>query len=286
VWRAVRAFPPAPDADGLRRSYPRALLDQVGLEALLELNRLRRSYRLGANLFAAALVACAGGNQTQFDDLRQLMWAQARAEPDTVGSFSQAAEGILGRPAPDYLDAMTRSGWEAAAGQVAKLEREVGLNLYGFTEEFADAVAYVTFAKDSMDSSKDGSEDRGWGLGRRGATVYPVSTVIQQEAASLVTSATATTVVEGDFGTLCRAVDRRCWCLCSDVIKRTKVVVGPFDLDRCRPATCRPSAGVGASSRGSSRSTPRSPGASTPTARAPSTTSWWSCSRSGRNPSR
>jgi hypothetical protein len=222
VWRVVRAFRPASGADALERCYPRALIKQLGRDKLARLNELRRSYRLGANLFAAALVACASDNQAEFEELQRLLAGQAGRESGSVRDFSLRAAGALGRPAPEYLDAMRQSDdWAEAAKQVTKLEQEVSLNLYDFTEGFADAVAFMTFCQDDDD----------WRWNGGGATVYPVSTVIQQYADSLITSATATTVVQGDFETLCRAVDPRCWCLCSRVIKRIGVVVGPFDLD-------------------------------------------------------
>src|SRR5207248_203571 len=135
VWRVVSSVP-APRKGAKRSRYPAALGEVLARHdaqlSLKKLDRLRRKYGAGANLFAAALVARAEGRKREFRVLRDAMRA---SEP----SLSRAAERALGMSASDFL---TRLDDRRTARRVRKLRHEVGLSLYEFVGEFADAMAF------------------------------------------------------------------------------------------------------------------------------------------------
>jgi hypothetical protein len=109
---------------------------------------------------------------------------------------------------------------DQASKEITKLEDEIGLNIYDFVEEFADAVAFIDFT----------TQSNLWPA-ERGATVYPVSSVIRQDSMTLTTTATVTTLIRGEFDTLRRAIDPQCWPWCSDVIQEAQCVQDAFALD-------------------------------------------------------
>lgn len=222
VWRLVRVVPvPRHRVGKLLPRYPRELLDVISRDQLAYLDDRRRAYREGAHLFAAALVACADEQWEPLEELQGLMRDQVENGPTEVAEFSAATETMLGQPAQEFLTTLSKAENRAtAASQLAKLEDEVGLSLYTFVEEFADAVAFVDFT-DTFDLWSGGG----------GATVYPVSSVIRQDSSTLTTTATVTTLVRTDFQNLCRATDPQCWPRCSDVIRATRFVQDPFTCE-------------------------------------------------------
>lgn len=104
---------------------------------------------------------------------------------------------------------------------VATLEDEIGMRIDDFARDFADAVAFVDFTA-ALDL---------WPPNHHRLTAHPVSSVIQQDAHSLITTATVTTLVQSDFSTLSATIDPRCWPLWSDVIQMTRLVGDAFALD-------------------------------------------------------
>jgi hypothetical protein len=203
VWRLVRAVPVArrPE-DRLDRRYPSELLDIVRHDQLAELDERRRACRSAAQLFAAALVT---GADSCWDEL------DGRADGSP-----------LGHTARELLAAMLPSEDRTDVGrQVAALEDEIGLTLSELAEALADAVAFADFAAASSL----------WPVGPGSPTIQPVASVARQDAGTLTTAATATTLVQGDLDTLGRAIDPRSWPLSSDVIQTTGYVGDAFALD-------------------------------------------------------
>jgi hypothetical protein len=210
VWRLVRAVPVArlPD-DRIDRRYPSALLDIVRHDQLAELDERRRTCRAGAQLFAAALVAGADGRWDELDDRQRLLDDRADGSP-------------LGHTARELLAAMLRPEDRTAVGyQVSRLEDEIGLTIAELAEALADAVAFADFAAASGL----------WPAGAGSPTIQPVAAVARQDARTLTTTATATTLVRGDLDTLGRMIDPRSWPLSSDVIQTTRYVGDAFALD-------------------------------------------------------
>jgi hypothetical protein len=219
LWRIIRCVPVARRNGGIRQRYPRELLDFIDSAALELLDQRRRAYRTGAHLFTAALAACADGTWEEFEQLQSLLDEQVKKRSDGDRDISSATAATLGQAAPDFLQSLTTSQDRArVSDQVAKLEDEVGLSLRDFVEEFADAAAFMEF-----------NEAQGLpSVGSERVTVYPVSSVIRQNARTLATTATVTTVVRGDFDTLRVAVDPRNWPCGNDVVTATRFVTDPF----------------------------------------------------------
>jgi hypothetical protein len=232
VWRIVRAYPPprAPDELGALR-YPSALGDAIarlnaeadpktGQLDLAKFDIDRRRCRFGAHLFAAALVACAQEQWADFRRLKELIARQSQ-ESDEPSMFDAAASEALGMSTQELLDTLPedRDARREARNEIAKLEDEVGLNIYDFVEEFADAVAFEQF----------------WPTPEGRPLVYPASSVIRQDTSTLTTTATVTTLVRGPFEMLVRAVDPRYWPLASDVMKSTCYVEDALTLTRVAP---------------------------------------------------
>jgi hypothetical protein len=220
VWRLVRAVPAGSRGDSrVERRYPVELMDVVGRGELEFLDERRGAYRRGGHLFGAALVACADGQWADFRALTRLLDKQTGADSDAL-HFDRATHRTLGQTAVELLGTLAKpANRERSSRQVAMIEDEVGLNIYDFVADFADAAAFVDFTENARLPVHSG-----------GATVYPVSTVISQDSATLTTTATVTTVIRADFATIARAIDPLCWPLCSDVIKSAGYVEDSFGL--------------------------------------------------------
>jgi hypothetical protein len=207
VWRIVRG---TPVGDSAKDDYPAALapaLAKVNRSLKLDkLHALRKSYRVGANLLGAALVACAEG-RSEFDALRKHMRSM---KPD----LDKAAEAVLGMSASEFL---SRPDGKTAA-ELRTLRQEVGLDLYQYAAEFADVVAFDEWWR-AADPASDGM------------VVYPAACVIHQDSDSLMTQVTVTTLVRcADFDTLVRAADPQCWSWASDVLSQTRYVADCYEL--------------------------------------------------------
>jgi len=227
VWRVVRAFPvhTLGEAGG---GYPPELGEYLP-GSLSELTELRRNYRKGASLFAAALVACRDEAWDEFKALQRLTKQYVSSDADS--DFSEASDLLLGHPAPAVLSGLL-SEYEKPPGvsgsddrrasipeQLRRLETDVGLPLNDFVVEMADAAACYDF----------------WRRAEEGATtslptVFPVSSIIQQDSKTLTTRSTVTTLVESEFDPMNRAIDPQSWSASSDIIQSAMYVNGPFDL--------------------------------------------------------
>jgi hypothetical protein len=219
LWRLIRSVPvvgrrnsAASEAE-LVAGYPRELVAVIGRDVLREIDDARRRSRRGAHLFVAALEACADDDPAQFEQvLGTLRTARDGSETSFVHLVCQTT---LGHTPDDLLQRLVRDDWGRTAGGLRRLEHDVGLDLYTFVRDVADAAALLTCGFDDGDAA---------------TTVYPVSSVIRQDSRTLTTTATVSTLVKGDFEMLKRAVDPQGWGAASDVIARVGYITDPFAL--------------------------------------------------------
>ena len=201
LWLLVRGVHPDHGDEPSGSNYPAEIRQHVEPGSLPQLVERRRQYRAGANVFAAALVACRDGHWNQFLGLSDLL----RSTPDRASlGITEVTQLLMGVSADEFLDSMSREEERhRAQAQIRSLEREVGLNIYGFVEQFADAAALSEFAKSHVCPTAYS------GTGH--LVVYPASSVVRQDRRTLTTSATATTLVTGRPVALAIATDPQAW---------------------------------------------------------------------------
>jgi hypothetical protein len=238
IWRIIRSVPLRPDGDDrpgpVERRFP-ALADLVGSEWLAEVDRRRRAYRSGANLFAVALDSIARGKQELAERLLRILEEQSD-EKLPPGDFSSAIRSTLGVSLRELLDTLSDqvdppepdsgSTRRTLGQQLATLEEELGRNTQELMVDFAEAAAYfdLPIPRELSGGSWKSDEDD------RDITVYPVSSSITQDTATLTTVTTVTTIVRGDFASLATAVDPLNWPRSSDVFVSTGYVQDPISL--------------------------------------------------------
>lgn len=215
TWRLLRSVPVRSLEAHARVSplqdYPPELVRLLGADAVRDIDERRRRYRTGAYLLVAALSACAQGHRAQFDALHRLLQQKSQLTDDS--DFHRMTEPTLGADVVGVLQ-MLADNWEKAPRELTRLQDDVGLELGNFVLDLADAAALL----DSVQFRSDGGS----------LDVYPVSSVISQESGSLVTTATVTTVVQGDYETLRRALDPQHWAEESQVVTRAVLVDDMF----------------------------------------------------------
>jgi hypothetical protein len=236
IWRIIRSVPLRPDGDDqpslVERRFP-ALADLVGSSWLSEVDRRRRAYRVGANLFAVALEAKAQGRDEVAGRLLGILEEQSDEKP-APGNFSSAIGSCFGLSVRELLDTLTEqvdppespigSPRRTLRQQLATLEDEVGRTTQELMTDFAEAAAYY-------DSPLPPQLGGGWGTtSDTDMTVYPVSSGITQNSATLTTTSTVTTIVRGAFPALAAAVNPLNWPEASDVFVATEYVQDPISL--------------------------------------------------------
>jgi hypothetical protein len=231
LWRIVRSVPAISQAYGLgsvgfggAQDYPQAIFPYLRDRALGELIRLRREYRLYANLFSAALISCRDQSGVDvFDHLMGLL------EKQRGRGFSVAAARVLGEQLFPRLHIMMEAKdteYPRCLGrQVARIETEIGCSIQEFVEGVADAAAF-----DEVMGSIDLREEIPAIRRPRDLVVYPICSVIRQDSQNLVTSATATSVVEGSFEDVCDVVDPANWAYAGSIVAAAQYVDDPFEL--------------------------------------------------------
>ncbi len=221
IWRIVQSVP-CNVPEGIE-AYPHAIRDYFTDPELQTLNDRRRWYRAGANVFAAALVACRDGADQLF---RQIM--TVIGEADSADVKFDAVWAVLGESRADYLkrivDAMDHADDDEGKKissyrrQINKIETEVGVNIYDFVENMADVAAF-----------QDVDLGLQWNPGGDQTAVFPMCSIIRQNSSNLTTTASVTTIVYGDFERLADCIDPRNWARSSDVIMKSNYVRGPYD---------------------------------------------------------
>ncbi|MDN5762277.1 MAG: hypothetical protein L0H41_08180 [Microlunatus sp.] len=230
LWLIVRNTPLRRSSRG-RSPYPPEVEPYFSKGRQVELDELRREYRSGTNLFAAALVACRDQDWPQFQAILEVL---TRDEVTDRMGFASVTELMFGQPPRQYLASMVgavnrgsgEQQWKRASKQIARLEDEVGLSIYDFVEDLASAVAFQKFVVETDDADGD-----------HPLTVFPVSSRIFQDTDELWTSATVTTLAKGDFETFCRVTEPSLWSRSSDVITKSSYVEDPFSLVPAPPST-------------------------------------------------
>jgi hypothetical protein len=243
VWRVIRSIP-VRNSDDVHL-YPPELQEYLP-GPLPKLIDLRREFRRGASMFAAALAACRDQAWGELKDLERLV------EKSTSSStcFSSASDLLLGEPAADVLRKLRKDSRGTLIGrllpssrgrrpdeptspdkQLKRLENDVGLGLHDFVEDMADAAACYQFSI-GMHGDRPSAQP----------TVFPVSSLIQQDSQTLTTTSTVTTLVSSAFEPLNEAIDPQSWCWSTHIIESAKYVRGPFDT---RPLEHPPPVGQG-----------------------------------------
>lgn len=258
IWTVARSVPPARPgvtSDTVARRYPRELRLFLNRPPHRELrdrlegfDELRVRHRREAHLYAAALIAYAQSedpaSEEQFGGDEQAsaqppaslrsflgMREQFAAPNEATGSLDQGTKrlGLLGKDTTfsEFLHnhlPRTGDGLNRARGELRKLERELGINLETYVQEFADVVAF-------SDSFGDD------GAGAMPVRVFPASSVTRQDAATLQTQVTVTALVATElFDCLRIGMDPQCWSLCSDAFGKSAYVAGSHDLSPVDPA--------------------------------------------------
>jgi hypothetical protein len=119
---------------------------------------------------------------------------------------------MLGRSPSEVLDDLSDP---VAMKRLRRLASEVGLDLYEYVGDFADAAAFLDW----------------WEPEPKSMTVYPAACAIRQDSSTLITTVTVTALVSCcDFATMARSVDPQCWQCSSDVVTGTRYVEGVYDL--------------------------------------------------------
>jgi hypothetical protein len=221
IWRIIRSVPlPQNVVDKVTNRYPKVLLEYVSPEWLKRMDELRRFYRTGANMYAAALDLLAVGDVA---DAKRLV---GMLEPRKGQNLNSAVGDVFGPlHTATRFDEMAVPAGNAvtrARGQLAVLEKRVGSTTRAFVMNYAEAVAFTDAG------SPIAAQQRVQGDGEVGLDITPVSTVVMQDTATLSTTATVTTRVKGSFELVCRVVDPRSWSISSDVITHTDYIADAF----------------------------------------------------------
>jgi hypothetical protein len=208
AWALLRSAPAPPlleDAGPLRRRYGAAtcaFAEALGFD-LEHYDARRARQRSALSLLAAALTAYAGGHHEAFGAL-------------AAGGLD-LPEHALGAAAGEYvgrIGAAGEDGRRKIAASLCRLQDEVGLSLPEFVAEFADTVAFFQTWDDAGARKPAGK-----------LTVYPAASVVVQDADTLTTTATATTLVmTKDFDRLTDTIEPSHWARESDVFLRSRYV--------------------------------------------------------------
>jgi hypothetical protein len=230
IWTIARSLPPGPLADvhadaGIDR-YPDALLDVLAdrpLERvqLGEFERIRDDYCRQAELMSSAVIAFAPRPDCwrRFDQVCDEYFGERLSE--SIDDGLQAVLGCVGGVPGDV--GFTVAGYlkdvlgpaEPCTRELRSFEREVGMALPAYMSQFADSIA---FQKAFADHSQ--------------VQVFPAMSIAVQDADSLLTRVTVTSLVAGQsFQNLARGMDPQCWQESSDAFLASRYVHGPLDLE-------------------------------------------------------
>jgi len=234
IWRIIRSVPLRQNVDDkVVNRYPKVLREYVSPEWLERVDGLRRFYRTGANMYAAALDLLVLGGVGEAESLVGML------EPGKGQNLNAAAGNVFGRlrSATRFDEMAAANAAERAREQLATLERRVGSTTRAFVMNYAEAAAFADAG------SPTAVQRAGVEAGRDGLDITPVSTVITQDTATLSTTATVTTRVEGPFELVRHVVDPQSWPISSDVITSTAYIADAFRPDV--PLTTPPKRGSG-----------------------------------------
>ena len=218
IWLLVRSSPIPRRGEPASLGLPAELLPYLQGRDLEVLAQSRRAARAAATQLGAFLLAFRDG------DKRARRNFQAWMRRKDAHSFSDAMTGMLHDSIGTGEYAQTHGSVkdEQLLAHIASLEFQTGTAIDTFLRDLAAADAFAQFMRggqDPMTPDGDGSID-----------VIPVATVVTQDASTLVTTATATTLVRGDFEHLVAATQPAEWSRSSDVVRKSVYVDDPFCL--------------------------------------------------------
>lgn len=237
LWRIVAGVPVhfPPEAAGLIDRYPSAITKYFVGRDLADLDRLRHDYRRNAGAFIAALLAVRDDN---FDLARDLIdWMdrrrgrRSRHERHGTINFSTGLEDILGVADTEYLRRMLPpqadrppkprrldAALHRLARQIAGLESEMDTGVQQIVDNLADVAAFEKFTHGLFQDTRID----------RVITVYPSCTSIVQDARTMLTRVTTTSIVKGPFKAIVDAIDPAHWARSSDIIQVSRYVRDPI----------------------------------------------------------
>lgn len=218
IWLLVRSSPIPRRGDAAASGLPAELLPYLEGRDLEDLAQCRRAARAAATQLGAFLLAFRDG------DRRARREFQAWMRRKDAHSFSDAMTGMLRDSigTGDYAQTHGTVKDEQLLAHISSLELQTGTSIDKFLRDLAAADAFSQFMRgggEPMTPDGDGSID-----------VIPVATVVTQDASTLVTTATATTLVRGDFEHMVAATQPSEWSRSSDVVRKSVYVDDPFSL--------------------------------------------------------
>lgn len=229
LWRIVQGVQVATPGSAWER-YPTALRGYFSRDEIEQLDERRRNFRRGSFLFVAGLTAL---RDPTFDNQNLMPWLST-ARPENSDSdrgqpnFNKALQTLLHTDDVAFLrELCDGEGLRPAAAvqgrrpfgpadQLARLESEIGLSIQELTGNLADIVAF--------------SQGRAQAISSDLVQVYPVATMVSQDARSLATTATVTTIVKGRFPNLVDGIEPARWQDFTDIIEESAFVDDPFAL--------------------------------------------------------
>ena len=224
LWLVVRGIRTWGVSGGIKE-YPSELRPYFAPGSLAELVELRQEYRGAANLLAAALMACRAGDRGQFLTLLRLVEAQSVQHRDDLVAVTSSMAGMS---VADLLGKLRQQkDLEGVSKQIKTLESEAALTIHDLVAQLADAAAFSEFASRNLVHPTPASVSD--------LVIYPVASVIRQDARTLTTSATATTLVAGSFKVLRCATDPQAWGRSSSVIEEAAYIAAPFARAGVKP---------------------------------------------------
>lgn len=225
LWTMLRSTPPPPLSNRkqtLHLRYPaplRTFAHKVDFD-LEEYDSRRQKYRVQSGLFAAALTAYASREYQAFEVLK-----------DAYGNtpdFTQAVlyHRVLGGASPqDYLaDIAPQKRRKKIAGELARLQDDVGVSLHALVNDLADCMAFLDIL-DALKRTKPDSLVHDGGTTEHSYRIYPTSALVVQDSQNLTTTVTVTTLVHAESLDLIKqTLDPQNWSKFSDAFKEIDYV--------------------------------------------------------------
>lgn len=232
IWRVIRSVPVRQSTEvHVEKRYPKALLGYLPDGWLADVDKLRRQYRTGANVYAAALDLLGDGDVDGANGLVEMLQRKRRGIGTAAGDLFKMLKPVTGFDALVAKAKKKRTG--AAQDHLAEFEATVGSPSRTFVMNFADASAFNKAGSPTAIKEAGGTAAKEQELTDTGEPkalkVYPVCSVVTQDTTTLSTTATVTTVVDGPFELVAFVIDPRNWPESSDVITHTRYVTDAYN---------------------------------------------------------
>lgn len=233
IWTIARGIAPQAGRDKIRLDrYPHELVEIVAgaglFDEFLTFEQKRRDYRQDAHRLGEVLTDYAneidaGEFRDRIRALEPHKFSAAIQRVGALGSFDGTPSDVA--LFLEHLAAKKKESRTNAAHSLRRLSDEVGLPLTTVMEEFSAAVAF----------EEDFPQDETLSEHPSPMTIFPTSSVTVQDARSLITTITVTSMIRtNDFRTLCVSMDPQCWMTCSHAFADSSYL-DPEDLRTPRP---------------------------------------------------